>query len=113
MADRSPNQDLLELAFDLSPAGMLVVDGTGSIRLVNREIERLFGYSRGELIGKSVELLVPERARAPHPTFRSDYLVLPEARPMGAGRDLRRESPRQGRRTPPTLTGRHSATHNG
>ena len=52
MPDTSQNQDLLELAFDLSPAGMIVVDEAGSIRLVNRELERLFGYSREELLGQ-------------------------------------------------------------
>ena len=89
MPDTSQNQDLLELAFDLSPAGMLVVDGTGSIRLVNRELERLFGYSREELLGQSVELLLPERLHQVHPTQRAGYLAHPERRSMGAGRDLK------------------------
>ena len=89
MPDTSQNQDLLELAFDLSPAGMLVVDGTGSIRLVNRELERLFGYSREELLGQSVELLLPGRLQPAHPTQRAGYLAHPERRSMGAGRDLK------------------------
>jgi PAS domain S-box-containing protein len=80
--------ELLRLAVDLSPAGMLVVDGSGTILLVNREIERLFGYERDELIGKPVDELVPERLRGRHPAFRAHYMMTPAARPMGAGRDL-------------------------
>ena len=89
MPDTSQNQDLLELAFDLSPAGMIVVDETGSIRLVNRELERLFGYSREELLGQPVELLLPVRLHQAHPAQRSGYVAHPERRPMGAGRDLK------------------------
>jgi PAS domain S-box-containing protein len=71
---------------------MFVADAEGTILLVNREIERLFGYGRDELIGKSVDLLVPERMRATHPGLRAQYASEPTTRAMGAGRDL------QGRR---------------
>ena len=80
--------DLFRLAVDLSPSGMLAVDETGAILLVNREIERLFGYPRDELIGKSVDMLVPERFRTRHPEFRGHFFSLPQARPMGMGPDL-------------------------
>jgi PAS domain-containing protein len=53
----------IRLAFDSSPSGMLLVDRRGQIVLVNAEIERLFGYQRDELVGKSIEILVPERYR--------------------------------------------------
>lgn len=68
---------------------MIVVDETGSIRLVNRELERLFGYSREELLGQPVGLLLPVRLHQAHPAQRSGYVAHPERRPMGAGRDLK------------------------
>ena len=80
--------DLLQLTVELSPAGMLVVDDTGKILLVNREIERVFGYAGGELVGQSVEVLIPERLRAGHPALRAHYLADPVGRSMGVGREL-------------------------
>jgi PAS domain S-box-containing protein len=65
-----------------------MTDRAGIIVLVNREIERLFGYSREELLGRPVDLLVPERFRASHPASRVDFLRDPRTRAMGAGRDL-------------------------
>src|SRR5437762_5440535 len=84
----SSGVDLFRLAVDLSPSGMLAVDQAGTILLVNREIERLFGYRREELLGKPLELLVPDRFRAGHPGFRNQYFADPRSRPMGVGRDL-------------------------
>jgi len=65
-----------------------MTDGEGRIVLVNREIERLFGYQREELLGKPVETLVPHRFQARHPDHRSGFLRHPSMRAMGAGRDL-------------------------
>src|SRR5207253_6716629 len=56
--------------------------------LINREVERLFGYPRGELLGQPIELLVPARLRGEHPGLRSDFFARPQARAMGVGRDL-------------------------
>jgi PAS domain S-box-containing protein len=78
----------LRAAVESSPNGLLVVDATGTIQLVNREVERLFGYDRSELLGQPVEMLVPERYRGHHPGFRSGFTHSPQARAMGAGRDL-------------------------
>ena len=71
-----------------APSGMIMVDRGGKIVLVNREIERLFGYRREDLIGEMIERLVPERFRKPHPGFRSAFYVNPQSRAMGAGREL-------------------------
>jgi hypothetical protein len=79
---------LLRAAVEFAPNGFLLVDASGSIVLVNREIERIFGYSRAELVGRSVETLVPPRARAQHPELRKEFFANPSARAMGAGRDL-------------------------
>lgn len=80
--------EMLRLALEASPTGMLMLDDDGRIVLVNAQVEKLFGYPRGELIGVPVEKLVPPRFRAAHPAFRQSFLMKPSARPMGAGRDL-------------------------
>jgi PAS domain S-box-containing protein len=67
---------------------MVMINREGKIELINREIERLFGYARDELLGQRIELLVPDRLRGRHPGFRSDFFADPQARAMGAGRDL-------------------------
>ncbi|HVX89391.1 MAG TPA: PAS domain S-box protein, partial [Gemmatimonadales bacterium] len=75
-------------AVESSPSGMVMVDAAGRIVLVNREVERLFGYSREELLGRSVDTLVPMRSRGAHPEFRAGFYASPDARAMGAGREL-------------------------
>jgi PAS domain S-box-containing protein len=85
---KTPSADLFRLAFDSSPAGKLVVDDSGAIILANREAERLFGYERDELLGQSVEVLVPERYRSDHSGLRRSFQAAPQSRRMGAGRDL-------------------------
>jgi hypothetical protein len=64
------------------------VDGTGTIVLVNREIERMFGWTRQELVGRPIETLVPERYRGGHAGQRAAFLGDPRTRAMGAGREL-------------------------
>src|SRR6185369_13931932 len=75
-------------AFESSPHGMVMVDAGGNIVMVNREVERLFGYTRDELVGRPVEVLVPERFRNAHPSHRASFMDDPRARAMGAGREL-------------------------
>jgi PAS domain S-box-containing protein len=77
--------DLLESA----PDAMVIVDGAGLIRLVNAQTEAMFGYRREELLGRSVEILVPEPFRGDHTAQREGYAASPQARPMGAGLELR------------------------
>ena len=78
----------LRAAVEAAPSGLLMIDGDGKIVLVNREVERLFGYTRDELLGKSIEVLVPDRFRRRHPGFRAVFADDPQTRPMGVGRDL-------------------------
>ena len=73
---------------EYAPFAMVMVDAAGRIVLANAQTEALFGCSRAELIGQSVEMLVPERFRGHHVAFRRDFLGDPQVRPMGAGRDL-------------------------
>ena len=86
-AQRSSDQRL-RAAVESSPSGLLMIDMAGRIVLVNREVERLFGYPREELLGQPVELLVPEAARGEHPGFRAGFYHHPQVRSMGAGREL-------------------------
>jgi len=74
--------------FDACPNGMALVDGEGILRIVNSSLAQLFGYTTQELVGASVDLLVPRRARAHHGTLRGEYIHMPSIRPMGSGRDL-------------------------
>lgn len=76
------------LAIEAAPTGMSMIDERGQILLVNAQAERLFGYSRAELIGQQMDVLVPDHSRARHPGFRERFFDDPRARPMGAGRDL-------------------------
>jgi formate hydrogenlyase transcriptional activator len=80
--------EAFDLAIEVSPAGILVVEREGTIVLVNRELERQFGYTREELIGQSVDLLVPETQRVAHSAHRAAFWGFPTARPMGGGRKL-------------------------
>jgi len=76
------------LAVEAAPNAMVMVNAAGEITLVNQQTEKLFGYRREQLLGRKVELLIPERNRGSHPTLRHGYLSQPEVRPMGRGRDL-------------------------
>ena len=77
-------RDLLEAA----PDAMVIVDGQGRIVLVNSQAVKLFGWSRDELLGQQIELLVPERFNARHPEHRHRFFTEPRTRSMGAGLDL-------------------------
>jgi PAS domain S-box-containing protein len=80
--------DLFRLIVEAAPTAMLLSDDRGRITLVNAQSERLFGYSRDELLGQSVELLVPERFERHHRGLRNAFNDATIPRPMGAGRDL-------------------------
>ena len=55
-----PSAQIAQTLFEQAPVGMLLVDGDGHIRHLNAEAERLFGYAKSELVGRSVDVLVPE-----------------------------------------------------
>jgi formate hydrogenlyase transcriptional activator len=79
---------LIRIVGQSLPGGVLVVDAAGMITLANEQVERAFGYSPGELIGQSIDILIPQSRRAAHAAHREAFMAMPEARPMGAGRDL-------------------------
>lgn len=80
--------DLARLIVDASPAGMLIVDSRGKIALVNPQALQWFGYDEEDLLGESIEILIPTDLRARHHEQRADYSSNPRARSMAAGRDL-------------------------
>ena len=71
-----------------APDAIVIVNKTGDIVLINSQTERLFGYTRTELLGKRIEILVPEGFRRRHPAHRDGYFAEPRVREMGAGLDL-------------------------
>jgi two-component system, LuxR family, sensor kinase FixL len=73
---------------EAAPNAMIMVNQEGQITLANQQAEKTFGYPREELLGRPMEMLVPERVRSDHRGFRHDYFCDPQARPMGAGREL-------------------------
>jgi len=88
LAERKRAEEQFRLVVESSPNGMLMVDKSGTLLLVNRQIEQLFGYERAELIGQSVEMLVPQRMRSQHAGDRDEFFAHSELRAMGKGRDL-------------------------
>ena len=73
---------------DLAPDGVVACDQAGTIVLVNVAAERMFGYARSELIGQPIEVLVPDRVRAKHPSHVARFVAHPNLRAMGSGLDL-------------------------
>jgi PAS domain S-box-containing protein len=88
IAQRNRAEETFRQVIECAPNGLVMVDQEGTVVLVNAQIEKQFGYTRDELLGQPVEMLVPERFRAHLPTYRDDFIAAPSARPMGSGRDL-------------------------
>src|SRR5687768_8022310 len=84
----APSNDALwERVFEFAPEALAVVDGTGCLALVNRKAEALFGYARGELLGRPLESLAPEHLRETFAELRSCGRA-PPGRPPPPRRDL-------------------------
>ncbi len=73
---------------EAAPDAIVIVNKDGRIVLVNAQTQKLFGYGRQELLGKPVEILVPQRFRGAHPAHRAGFSAKPAARSMGAGLEL-------------------------
>ena len=78
----------IRVLLESAPNGFVLVDENGTIKLVNASAEKLFGYNREELVGRTVESLVPENHVPEHRKVRAEYQEKPEVRLMGLGRDL-------------------------
>ena len=88
MSDKREAERRFRDLFESAPDAMIIVNGAGSIVLVNYQTEKIFGYSRVELLGQKIEMLIPERFRGGHSGHRTRYSAHPHARPMGMGMEL-------------------------
>ncbi len=80
---RKQADEQFKVAMESAPVGMILVDNQGKISLVNKRVEAIFGYTRPELLGSPVEMLIPSRFVAQHPTHREMFHFNPVARLMG------------------------------
>ncbi len=86
--ERQRSDARLRGLLEAAPDAMVIVDEAGTIVLINGQTECLFGYGREELIGHSVDMLLPERFRGRHAAHRTRYFAAPRVRSMGEGLDL-------------------------
>jgi PAS domain S-box-containing protein len=84
----SESEARLRTLLEHAPDAILSVDRTGTIVMANAMTERMFGHAREDLVGQSIEVLVPERYCAEHVNRRAEYVARPRTRPMGLGVEL-------------------------
>lgn len=79
---------LFEKSIQMAPHGILMVDGSGEIKLANDSLCSCFGYASDQIVGHPIEVLLPERYREKHKALRKEFWNSPSLRMMGKGRDL-------------------------
>src|ERR1051326_6389652 len=82
------SEALVRALLESASQGIISIDRLGKIVLANRRAEEMFGYSREELLGARIEVLLPDSKRSVHTRQRENYFAHPHARPMGIGMDL-------------------------
>lgn len=85
---RDLNGERFRLIVEAAPNAIIVTNANGQIELVNKQAEALFRYTREEMLGQQVDMLIPQRFRGNHPKLRDQFMSEPSTRAMGAGRDL-------------------------
>ena len=88
VTDLKRSEERMRLVVEAAPNAMVMVNREGHIILLNDQTEKVFGYAREELLGRSIDVLIPERHRSVHADLSHDYLLAPAARAMGERRDL-------------------------
>lgn len=85
---RKNTEDKIVAILESAPDAIVIVNKSGVIQVINRQTEKLFGYQRNELLGKSVEVLIPEELREKHKAHRTGFFGNHSVRPMGTGLEL-------------------------
>lgn len=80
--------DTLTPLFDAMPDALVLIETDGTIVMINKQTELMFGYKMNELLGKRVEVLMPEKFRSNHINHRAFYFDAPRPRPMGLSLEL-------------------------
>ena len=88
ITERKLAEERFRVIVEAAPSGIIMVNTEGRITLVNARVEALFGYTRDELVGQTVEMLVPERFRSQNVSDLRSYVSDAQGRPTDAGRDL-------------------------
>jgi PAS domain S-box-containing protein len=86
--EAAPVDDRYRQLLDTAPDAMVIANAQGQIEFVNIQTEKVFGYSRGELVGQPIEILIPNRFRTSHVEHRTRFVAEPTFRPMGSGIQL-------------------------
>lgn len=92
--------------------GVVVIDNTATIVLVNKQVERLFGYTKEEIVGRPLNILIPDRFRNAHPEHVADFFAKPKIRPMGLEQELAARH-KSGREFPVEISLSHLETVSG
>ncbi len=88
ISERKLQEEQFRQVVEMAPNSMIMIDKEGIIELINVQTEKIFGYARAELIGQSIDILLPDRFRGQHPDHRRTFFTTPKPRAMGAGREL-------------------------
>jgi formate hydrogenlyase transcriptional activator len=88
MRHLTASRGIHEIAVEASPNGVIVCDDAGTILYANPQVAIIFGYTAGELLGASIDVLLPDSSRRTHASERKRFWTNPESRRMGAGREL-------------------------
>ncbi len=88
ITDRKKAEEKFRSLLDAAPDATVIVNDKGAIQMINQQTEKLFGYSRAELVGHPVELLIPGELESKHAQHRADFFKTPKVRTMGAGIEL-------------------------
>ena len=108
----NPSTEIYQLALESAPSGIMVVGDWGDIQFVNQTLADMFGHRVEDLLGKPIEILLPEKFAAAHRDHVANYARSPELRSMGSGRDLEGIS-KDGRRFPVEIGLRPAQTKSG